>query len=194
MTNRNMNPTLVAETEKSTVVYYEIVSIGVGAGYYLTNAPFNISYGGDNYISAGALLAIDSVEENTGFEIERLSLVIGGIDPLPGDGDPFIKKILTLDYVDRPVIITRIYYSGGNQVGGVQLYNGYINAAGVERDLGENGVIVRIETSNNWTDFSRTNGRETNDNSQQAGFSGDLGMEYAKEMQKQVEWKEPVSE
>ena len=192
MTDRNMNPTLVSETEKPVVTYYEVMDILVGAGYYITNAPFDISYGGNTYISMGGLIAADPVEENIGFEIEKLGITIGGIDPLPGDSDPFIKKILTLDYVDRPLIITRVYYSQGSQVGGVQLYNGYINSAGVERDLGDQGVVVRLESSNNWTDFGRVNGRETNDNSQQAVFSGDLGLEYCKEMQKQVEWK-PVS-
>jgi hypothetical protein len=192
MADRDMSSGLVTETEKNTVTYYEILEIAVGAGYYISNAPFDISYDGNTYISMGGLISADSIEENIGFEIERLAVTIGGIDPLPGDTEPFIEKILTLDYVDRPLIITRVYYSQGSQVGGVQLYNGYINSAGVERALGEQGVVVRIESSNNWTDFARVNGRQTNDNSQQAVFSGDLGMEYCKEMQKQVEWK-PVS-
>lgn len=192
MTDRNMNPALVSETQQKSVVYYELVSIDVGDGYYLTNAPFDIPRGGNTYIAAGALLGIDSVEENVGFEISQLAVVVGGIEPLPGDTQPFIQKILELDYVDRNVVISRTYYSAGAEVGTVQLYNGYINAASVERSLGDQGVAVKIETSNNWTDFNRLNGRETNDNSQQAIFPGDLGMEFCKEMQKQVQWKVPT--
>lgn len=186
-----MDGVLIQETQQNTVVYYELVSIDVENGYYLTNAPFNIEHGGNTYIAAGALLGIDTVEENVGFEISQLAVVIGGIDPLPGDTDPFIKKILTVDYVDRSVIISRIYYEFSTVKGVVQLYNGYINAASLERSFGDQGVAVKIETSNNWTDFNRLNGRETNDNSQQAVFPGDLGMEFCKEMQKQVQWKVP---
>lgn len=194
MTDRNMSASLVTETEKHVVTYYELVKIGVGSGYYLTNAPFDINYGGNNYISAGSLISVDGVEENAGFEIERLNIVVGGIDPLPGDTDPFIKRILGLDFIDKDIIISRIYYNQGSAVGTVQLYNGYINSAGVERGLGEQGVIVKIESSNNWTDFARLNGRHTNDNSQQSVFPGDLGLEHAKQVQKQVEWKVPTTE
>ena len=192
MTDRNMNSTLVQETEKTVVTYYEIIEIAVGDGYYITNAPFDISYGGNTYISMGGLISADAVEENIGFEIEKLNVMIGGIDPMPGDTEPFIKRVLELNYVDRNLIITRVYYNQGSQVGGVQIYSGYINSAGIERALGDQGVAVRLETSNNWTDFARVNGRQTNDNSQQAVFPGDLGLEYCKEMQKQVEWKPPA--
>ena len=192
MSDRNMNSTLVQETEKTVVTYYEIIEIAVGDGYYITNAPFDISYGGNTYISMGGLISADAVEENIGFEIEKLNVMIGGIDPMPGDTEPFIKRVLELNYVDRNLIITRVYYNQGSQVGGVQIYSGYINSAGIERALGDQGVAVRLETSNNWTDFARVNGRQTNDNSQQAVFPGDLGLEYCKEMQKQVEWKPPA--
>ena len=191
MANRDMDGVLISETQKNTVVYYELVSIDVDDGYYLTNAPFDISHDGNTYIAAGALLGIDTVEENVGFEISQLAIVVGGIDPLPGENEPFIKKILTVDYVDRSVVISRIYYQFSTVKGVVQLYNGYINAASLERSFGDQGVAVKIETSNNWTDFNRLNGRETNDNSQQAVFPGDLGMEFCKEMQKQVQWKVP---
>jgi len=191
MTSRYMTPSLVTETEKAVVQYYELVAIRAGVGYYITNAPWDISYGGYTYISAGALLSIDSVQENIGFEIEKLSITIAGIDPLPGDSDPFIKTILAIDYVDKPVIIHRAYYNHDVYVNSVEVYNGYINKAGVTNGLGESGAAVRIETSNNWTDFSKISARYTNDTSQQNLFLDDLGFEYAVEVQKSVEWKEP---
>ena len=54
-----MSSGLIATTSKPLVQYYELVYIGVNNGYYLTNAPFDISYGGNNYKMAGALLSID---------------------------------------------------------------------------------------------------------------------------------------
>ena len=187
-----MNPSLINETQKPVVQYYELVAIQAGSGYYITNAPWNISYNGHNYISAGALMNIDSIQENIGFEIERLSITVGGIDPLPGDSDPFITTVLNIDYVDKPVTIHRAYYNSDIYVDSVEVYNGYINSAGVTNGLGDSGAVVRIETSNNWTDFSRISARYTNDTSQQNLFPGDLGFEYSVEVQKQVEWKEPA--
>lgn len=191
MTNRDMSPTLVTATEQAVVQYYELIEILVGDGYYLTNAQHDISYGGNTYIAAGALLGFDSVEENIGFEIEKLTINIGGIEPLPGDSEPFIKKILGLDYVDREVRIRRAYYNvKGDYVDQVLLYSGYISSANAASALGDQGAAVSIETSNNWTDFTRRNGRFTNLTSQQAHFPSDLGFEYAVQVQKQVEWKE----
>tara|TARA_R110002167_G_scaffold261391_2_gene467956 strand:- start:467 stop:1048 length:582 start_codon:yes stop_codon:yes gene_type:complete len=190
--NRGMSGALTTTTENITVQYYELVHIDVNNGYYLTNAPWDIVYDSNTYTAAGNLLEIDGVEENVGFEIESLTVNIGGIDPLPGDGSqPFIKKILVSDYVDRNVTITRVYYDvDGGVVDGVVLYSGFINTASAASGLGADGAAVSLQTSNNWTDFSKLSGRHTNSASQQAVFSGDLGFEWAKEVQKQVEWKE----
>ena len=189
--NRGMSGALTTTTKEATVQYYEIVHIDVNSGYYLTNAPWDIIYDGITYYAAGNMLELDGVEENVGFEIESLTINIGGIDPLPGDGDPFIKKILSSDYVERNVTITRVYYDvDGGVVDGVVLYSGFINTASAASGLGPDGAAVSIQTSNNWTDFAKLSGRQTNDTSQQAVFPGDLGFEYAKEVQKQVEWKE----
>tara|TARA_B110000908_G_C10250695_1_gene451860 strand:- start:1851 stop:2429 length:579 start_codon:yes stop_codon:yes gene_type:complete len=189
-TNRGMSGALTTVTEHITVQYYELVYIDVNNGYYLTNAPFDVVYNGQTYDAAGNMLELDGVEENVGFEIESLTVNIGGIDPLPGDGDPFIKKILVSDYVDRSVVITRVYYQDGAIVDGVVLYSGFINAASAASGLGQDGAAVSLQTSNNWTDFSKLSSRHTNSASQQAAFPGDLGFEFAKEVQKQVEWKE----
>jgi hypothetical protein len=190
--NRGMSSALTTTTKEATVQYYEIVHIDVNSGYYLTNAPWDIIYDGITYYAAGNMLELDGVEENVGFEIESLTINIGGIDPLPGDGtEPFIKKILSSDYVERNVTITRVYYDvDGGVVDGVVLYSGFINTASAASGLGPDGAAVSIQTSNNWTDFAKLSGRQTNDTSQQAVFPGDLGFEYAKEVQKQVEWKE----
>jgi len=189
-TNRGMSGALTTTTENVTVQYYELVYIDVNNGYYLTNAPFDIVYDSQTYDAAGNMLELDGVEENVGFEIESLTVNIGGINPLPGDGDPFIKKILVSDYVDRSVVITRVYYQNDAIVDGVVLYSGFINAASAASGLGQDGAAVSLQTSNNWTDFSKLSSRHTNSASQQSAFPGDLGFEFAKEVQKQVEWKE----
>jgi len=192
MTNRNMSAGLITETEKDMVQYYECVNINVGIGYNITNAPWDITHNGITYNAVGALLSFEAIEENSNFDIEQLNIVVGGIEPMPADNEPFIKVILSLDYVDRPVAITRVYFNMDSQVDGVLLYSGYINSVVALSGIGEDGASVNIQTSNNWSNFGKRTSRFTNDSSQQSTFPGDLGFEFSKQVQKQVEWKEPV--
>lgn len=184
-----MSPGLVAETAQAVVQYYELVHIGVGNGYHITNAPWDINYQGNNYISAGSLMSFDAVQENIGFEITRLNITVGGIAPMPGDSEPFLEQILNLDYVDRPVSIVRAYYNHDSYVDSVLIYSGYINSGTAATSVAD-GAAVQIATSNNWSNFNLVAGRLTNDAKQQSFYPGDRGFEYAKQVQKSVEWKE----
>jgi hypothetical protein len=50
-------------------------------------------------------------------------------------------------------------------------------------------ATVVVETASHWGDFDRENGRFTNENSQKAIFSGDEGFQFARDIQKEIEWK-----
>jgi hypothetical protein len=189
MADREMSSGLITTATKNTVQYYELVYIGVNAGYYVTNAPFNINYNANDYLSAGALLSVSNITEDISFEIQKLSITISGIAYLHNDTEPFMKEILDLDYTDKPVAIYRKYFNMDNTPSDVvQVYQGYIDNATVTDGIG-NGGGVNIQTSNHWANFSRVTGNYTNQTSQQELFAGDKGFEFAKEIQKQIEWK-----
>ncbi len=72
----------------------------------------------------------------------------------------------------------------------VVLYKGYINS--ITAALGDQGdsTTASISTASHWTDFDRVSARYTNTNSQQNIHPADEGFSFAKEVQKEVQWKE----
>ena len=108
--------------------------------------------------------------------------------------DPIIERVLQpdFDYIDKAAKIWRIYYNRNVQVGVVELYYGYIEAMAMTSGVSEGGSGVVFQTSSHWSTFQSTNGRFTNTTSQALDFSGDLGFEYAAQIQKQISWKASV--
>ena len=191
------NQALIDAIEATTVIYYECVEINltlndVDTTYLLTNAPRDVTIGSDTFKAFGQLLDISVIEENANFEIGTLNISLSGIDPYePNSGDAFLEVMLreTTEYIDREVVIQRAYFGTNSlYIDSIEVFRGYITGAAAQHDeAGES--TVGIEVANHWADFERVTGRKTNDNSQQFYFSGDLGLEYAVEVQKDIEWK-----
>ena len=172
------------------VAYYETVSIDVGAGYYITNAPVDITVDNQLYRSFGQLISFDAVEENVDLEIAELTLSISAIAAYDNDNNSFAQTILASEYVDKTVQIKRVYFDMHNDVvGSVEIFKGRIDKGSIATDISGTSS-VEISVSSHWVDFSRANGRFTNSNSQQNLFSNDVGFDYAVEVQKEIEWKE----
>ena len=183
---------------RQTTAYYELIEIETSTPYYVTNAPFDISLGGNTYKSAGAALSFGAIETNIEFQIPRLSIQIGGIyDIQNGDMEPpFIQTVQSLQYIDRPVTIYRGYYSQGLTVAlaTFEVFKGYIDSAVINYQP-SGTTSVTLETSSQWIRFSDINGRRTNTNSQRDKFSSphagnsDTGLDNCKEVIKEVIWK-----
>lgn len=169
------------------VEYYELVKILVGDNYYITNAPFDISYGGNNYVAFGMLLGFDAVEDNSSMDIASLNISVSGIAPNAA-GNSSITDFIDADYTNAEVEIWRQYREAGVSQGEIQIYRGFITSADLIQSE-DNVSSVLVKTANHWSDFDRISNRRTNNNSQQNLHSGDLGMEYAKEVQKEITWK-----
>lgn len=167
--------------------YYELVKILVGDNYYITNAPYNISYGGDTYTAFGMLLGFDAIEDNSTMDIASLNISVSGIAP-NSTGQSAIRDFIDADYINATVEIWRQYRIQGQRQGEVQIYRGFVTSADLIQSTAESSSVL-IKTANHWSDFNRVANRRTNDNSQQNLYSGDLGMEFAKEVQKEITWK-----
>jgi hypothetical protein len=182
---------------RQITAYYELIKIETSTPYYVTNAPFDISFGGNTYKSAGAALSFGAIESNIEFQVPRLSIQIGGIyDIANGDMEPpFIQTVQSLQYIDRPVTIYRGYYSQGLTVAlaTFEVFKGYIDSAVINYQP-SGTTSVTLETSSQWVRFSDINGRRTNTNSHRDKFSGapgniDTGLDNCKEVIKEIIWK-----
>jgi hypothetical protein len=192
-------PTLSEMKSRQTTAYYELVKIETSpTAYYITNAPFDVSYDSNTYKSAGAALSLGAIESNIEFQIPKLSIQIGGIyDIANGDMEPpFIQTVQSINYVDRPVTIYRSYYDQGNFIssGTFEVFKGYIDSAVINYQP-SGTTSVTLETSSQWVRFSDINGRRTNTNSHRDKFSSpspgniDTGLDNCKEVIKEIIWK-----
>lgn len=177
------------ETAQSAAIveYYELVKVLVGDNYYITNAPYNITFGGQEYTAFGLLLGFDAIEENSTLEIASLNISVSSIAPNQS-GRSALVDFVDQEYVNSRVEIWRQYRENGQAVGEVQVYQGFVTGADLIQSA--DGISnVLIKTSSHWSDFDQIRNRRTNDNSQQRLYPGDLGFEYSREVQKEITWK-----
>lgn len=200
MASRGITGALLTEIGKHSVEYYECLNITVGSGYFITNAPRDITIPGhiSSYKAVGQMLDFGDIEENVTFEVTGLEIRLSALPAYDDAGASWANRVLTETYQNRPVYMFRVYLdANGDYVGHFLIYEGFIdNVSIVFSPSGESAVS--IETSSHWVDFQRTNGIYTNLNSHQsraqinpslASMATDLGFVYAAEVQKDLEWK-----
>ena len=181
---------LVAAVERKVIQCYESLYMDIDGGIYITNAPYNITYDGNEYISVGQFLGFSAIEENRLFTTSEITVTMAGI-PAFETGESFLQQILQHDYVDKEVRIYRTFFDHDGYIDSFLMFKGRVDAPAIEDDPG-NTTTVSCTVSNHWVDYERTNGMMTNNNRHQALYSGDLGFEYASQIIKDIKWKPPA--
>jgi len=193
-------PTLEQILENRSVEYFDCVRFQFGNSssdiYAMTQAPYDIDIGGQKFKAAGGLLSISEITENAAFGIDKINITIAGIVPLtPASGVPDTQPIMvqaqSLEYIDKPVVITRKYLLDGDTIQNVVVFKGYVDVMNVTYLPEGESTQVSVDISSHWTNFNRVSSRYTNNTSQQEYFSTDVGLEYAVEIQKEITWREP---
>lgn len=198
--------TLEQIVARKTIEYFDCVAIDIDANnkYYMTQAPFDLKLSHsapyparDTFKAAGGLLGISEITENAVFSIDKINVTVAGIVPMnPGD-DSIMIEAQNLDYIEKPVTIYRAFLRnddtqpfGSLVEHNIIVFKGYIDAMSVTQNSAGDSTQVSIDISSHWTDFNRVTTRYTNNTSQQEYFSGDVGMEYSVEIQKEITWRE----
>lgn len=185
-------PTVTEILDRNTVEYYDCVSMGFGVGHY-TNAPWDITIGSQVYTSVGPLLGLSEISVSAHFDIDSMDITLAGIVPVDGLGGSsaiVVTALQNIDYIDKEVIITRIYVKDGVTEQTEVIYRGYVDSISCAvAEFGESTTAL-IKTSSHWVNFQRVNSRYTNIKSQQAFFPTDNGFKYAKAVQKEIIWAE----
>ena len=189
-------PTLEQIVAKETIQYYDCIAINIDAthNYYITQSPYDLEllHNGvtETFKAAGGLLSISEYEDNAQFSIDKLSVSVAGIVPLDPADDPIMVEAQTLEYIDKPVTIYRAFMVDYAVEYRIILFKGYIDAMAVTQNSSGDTTQVNIEITSHWADFDRVTTRYTNNTSQQEYFSGDVGLEYSVEIQKEITWRE----
>ena len=186
--------TLAEIVSRKTIKYFDCVAINIDAthNYYMTQAPYNLTLADTNvYKAAGGLLSISDFTDNANFSIDKLNITVAGIVPLDPTEDSAMIQAQSLEYIDKPVTIYRAFMEDYGVAHQIVLFKGYINVLSVTQNSQGEQSLVSIDISSHWTDFDRVSTRHTNNTSQQEYYPTDVGMEYAKEIQKEITWREP---
>jgi hypothetical protein len=188
MANRGVTGSLKTETEKQAVTYHTLVEILFDTPIRVTDAPRDITHDSNTYLAVGGILSFDEITENVSFEIPDVNITFSGLPFFDNSNRNLSTELQTADYTEKDVRILRHYSDlSGSTVGAFEVYKGRVQKISMAADM-ETATVV-VETASHWGDFDRENGRFTNENSQKAIFSGDEGLQFARDIQKEIEWK-----
>ena len=156
---------------------------------YYTDLPRSIVFGGNTYISAGDMIAVEDVTEELELKYDTLSVMLSGVSQAN------IAIALTAAYLDKKVKmhIGAVDTSGVVVVDPMEYYTGLVESFSIREDVKTGESIIVWVTGSHWSLFDKVSGRMTNDADQQYHFPGDKGLEFASEIvTEQVEtWGRP---
>lgn len=183
--------------EKKVLQVFELVYADLDGGLYLTNAPYNVTISSNQhgvragtYISVGRFLGFSEIKEESKFTISEITATLSGLPAFDDNNDSIIADLLTGDYIDRRAEIARAFFNSNTNeyLDSILIFKGRISAPVIQDDPSET-TTVAITASNNWVDYERTNGMVTTDARQQAIYTGDRGMQYSKDVIKDIKWQ-----
>lgn len=136
------------------------------------------------YIPQGGLISVDPIQEDSVLTVNELNVTLSGVT---GNA---INALLNFPYLNRVVKIWRGLLDEDNNLIGepVLIFDGRIASASISDDPAEGTSTVSVGVSSQWSDFERRSGSKTNDNEQQALFSGDRGFQFAAESISNIRW------
>lgn len=181
---------LIAALEKKVIQCYESVYLDVDGGIRITNAPMNITIDSNTFVSVGRFLGFSNVEEQRLFTTNEVTVTLAGI-PAFDDGDEnFVEQVLNHNYVDKDIEIYRTFFDHDTHIDSFLMFKGRIDSPVIQDDPADT-TTVAATCSSHWVNYERTNGMITNDDRQQALYTGDRAFQYSNQVIKDIEWKKP---
>ena len=181
---------LIAALEKKVIQCYESVYLDVDGGIRITNAPMNITIDSNTFVSVGRFLGFSNVEEQRLFTTNEVTVTLAGI-PAFDDGDEnFVQQVLNHNYVDKDIEIYRTFFDHDTHIDSFLMFKGRIDSPVIQDDPADT-TTVAATCSSHWVNYERTNGMITNDDRQQALYTGDRAFQYSNQVIKDIEWKKP---
>ena len=201
MAQRNMTASQLAANQLQSAQFFELLYLRVrdtgSATFehtYISNAPYDITVdtniasmgigqGTQTFTALGPFLQFGNVDESADFQINQVTITLGGIR----DGD--LALFLDNQYLDQPVKIFRVWYTGdGDMIDDpVMIFDGRIDKPVISDDP-QNGITIGCSASSQWVDYERRAGRHTNPSEQIFFFPGDTGFKFANIAIKDLKW------
>lgn len=192
---RDVGTSVLAEATSITQRVYELLELTVydtdaSADHtaYITNAPFNLTIGGNEYVAVGSMLGFSDIEENSDFTITQVTVSLNGLQSAD------VALFLRANYTDRPLKIYRVWLNTAQQVVGnpLLIFDGRIDHPVIQDD-GQR-CTIGCTASSHWADYDRRAGRHTNYDEQiywsgkMASPNVDKGFEFTGNNIKDLKW------
>lgn len=178
---RGLSQTIIDELQSDSVKTCHLVELKLPTAQYLTDNGFNVDYDSNTYQANGYLLDIDALKESKDLRVNSIDIELTAVN------QTFVSLFLNNDWINREVVIRRaVLGDDGSLTGQFIIFNGQITEFQVTEQ--DDTAEMTLSVASHWADFERTNGRLTNNNSQQYHFSGDLGFQYAANSIRDIKW------
>jgi len=180
---RTVDSSLVAELAKDSFTMVHLVELAIGSGINITDCAHDVTYSGTTYLASDQLLDIGGSRETQDLRVNTVTVELSTSD----ENSAYLAIFLANDWVNRSAVIKKACISNGSVVGApLTIFNGQISKWQAAERSGRSAIRVAI--ASHWADFEKTNGRLTNNSSQQRIFPDDLGFEYAASTARDISW------
>ena len=186
---RSLTTAVKNELATNDIRPIHLITIGFGTPINITDCSFpltsSVSGSSVTYSSSSFIMGISNFTEETDVTKTSLTLSLSGAD------QTFISTVLNENVVNDSVDIFRGLLNSSNALVAdpFLLYSGTIDSFTVSEN--KNSSNVNLQIVSHWADFDKTNGRKTNNTSQQRFFSADVGMDFSSETVQDIKWGRP---
>lgn len=153
----------------ATVETYNLVKLNFTSPLYYTDAPYDISYGGNTYVSSGVLLKVPRITESIQIKPNTITLKLSGVTAA-------VHALFNAHYRNTEVTIYRYIKSTGNAV---PIFLGFMDSFSSSEDNRESVADISLKVANHWTHWELKNGRRITHDAQSYYFPGDDGFKFA---------------
>ena len=169
----------------------DLIELHLSTTVYFTNGHIDVSFdsatapdsGANTYLAQGQFLGLGQVNETRDLRVSTVPIVFTAVDFTT------IALILNNTYIDKRVVIYRAVLDEKLQPQTGQTYQ-YFDGRIKDFTIQESRASAQLtmEVASQFADYERTNGRITNNTSQQRFFASDVGMEFSPQIQTDIKW------
>ena len=162
--------------EMATLIQFDFDSV-----VRITDWNSNVTALSTQWTSSPELISIDSIRETGDVRVNEIDLEFSGVS------QSYISIMLNTNYINTEVKIWKAIMENGVVVGQpIEMFKGFISS--MEFSEEDESSTVLISLASHWKDFEKTSGRKTNPTSQHRFFPNDRGLEFTKDLTRDIPW------
>jgi len=167
---RGLSSSITTELQNQNIKPIVLVEILFPTPQRITNHYKDITFNSNTYTASGHLLSITTKAENAEVDTSSFQIELSGAD------NTFIAIVLNNVVSNDNVNIDIAFLNSSDAIIDSFTYDkGFLDSFSIDTNKG----ILVLNCSSHFADFSRVQGRKTNNGSQQRFFTGDVGFEFS---------------